>query len=64
MSAFTLPQDVKERRLSAELTRIAGGAANNVEVNVSNLRTQGSSANVLNQGNYSSQIKVSIAPTI
>lgn len=45
-------------------SRIAGGTANNVEVNVSNLRTQGSAANVLNQGNYSSQIKVSIAPTI
>lgn len=44
--------------------RIAGGTANNVEVNVSNLRTTGGAANVLNEGTYNSVVSLSITPTI
>ena len=42
--------------------RIAGGTADNVEVNVSNLRTAAGS--VLNQGTYNSVISLSITPTL
>jgi hypothetical protein len=44
--------------------RIAGGSDNNVEVNVSNLRTKGGSANVLNEGTYNSVVSLSITPTL
>jgi hypothetical protein len=44
--------------------RIAAGAASNVEVNVSNLRTVGGATNVLNEGNYSSVVSLSITPTL
>ncbi|MFC7537263.1 hypothetical protein ACFQPG_07765 [Sphingomonas sp. GCM10030256] len=43
-------------------SRIAGGTADNVEVNVSNLRTAAGS--VLNQGTYNSVISLSITPTL
>jgi hypothetical protein len=42
--------------------RIAGGPNNNVEVNVSNLRTADGA--VLNQGTYNSVISLSITPTL
>jgi hypothetical protein len=42
--------------------RIAGGANNNVEVNVSNLRT--ATGAVLNQGTYNSVISLLITPTL
>lgn len=44
--------------------RIAGGTDNNVEVNVSNLRTKDGAANVLNEGTYNSVVSLSVAPTI
>ena len=43
-------------------SRIAGGTTDNVEVNVSNLRTAAGS--VLNQGTYASIISLSITPTL
>jgi len=45
-------------------SRIAGGTDNNVEVNVSSLRTKGGAGNVLTEGSYSSVVSLSIAPTI
>ena len=45
-------------------SRIAGGSENNVEVNVSNLRTKGGATNVLNEGTYNSVVSLSITPTI
>lgn len=45
-------------------SRIAGGTDNNVEVNVSSLRTKGGAANVLNEGSYNSVVSLSISPTL
>jgi hypothetical protein len=44
--------------------RVAGGADNNVEVNVSSLRTVGGATNILNEGNYASIVSLSITPTL
>ncbi|QIL01365.1 hypothetical protein G7078_00175 [Sphingomonas sinipercae] len=44
--------------------RIQGGTDNNVEVNVSSLRTKGGAGNVLNEGTYNSVVSLSITPTI
>ena len=43
--------------------RIAGGTSDNVEVNISNLRTAAVS-DVLNQGTYNSVVSLSITPTL
>jgi hypothetical protein len=44
--------------------RVLGGTENNVEVNVSSLRTVGGATNILNAGNYASIVSLSITPTI